>query len=357
MSAFEVVGVVLAVLPLVWEGLDAYPDSRVAKFLRANQERAEFGRQLLCAQSGLRSAMMNLFKEIEAELTPAQKLAITSLDVKGSKFFEIWKEIVAAHPKMTFDCTLLGQIRVVVDDLSDVLTQVVKHAAMPRYAETDVLRRVIENHSRDEKFSLTKDFYHRFMFAKSDRRRTKLISRMELNIKTLTHLVKEMEVMKTISVPENPMEADECHAVYCDTVRGYCNNLYHASSLIWKCECHKSPSAMLRLERRTRPEPETVAFIRFSLFLTFEYTTSELWAFQATEVCVDGRCVSSNLLIQLTFLPGVTKMTKRIKRSHSPAAEVKNQTSTMAALNEFRVSVRHSLFVHKKLEGTASPLF
>lgn len=141
---------------------------------------------------------------------------------------------------------------------------------------------------------LTEGLFRRFMFMRHSRKRGRLIQRLKQNIDLLIQLNKEEKLMKPISPQPNELEELKLHSRFLKNVHNYCENLYHALSGIWQCNCHQNPSAMLRLENHKHREvPELV---RFSLFLTFErcslINNQDVWGFQETEVCIDQRCVS-----------------------------------------------------------------
>lgn len=285
MSALAIAGLVISVLPLILEGLNAYPDSSVVKLIRAKQEREEFARQLMSVQTGLRYAMERLFIQMGAKLTYDEWQALRTLDVKGSKFFDIWNEILTANPSIVKTNTF-AEIEFVLNDMVDKLKNVVANTAIPYDSRSEFLMCIVEKHRTDKSFSTTKGFFKRFMFVAKDHRRRKLLIQMEKYIETLNRLIKEQQLMKKIGPPKNIIEAQESHGPFLDEVRGYCDNLYHALSNIWKCDCHKSPSAMLRLEKRKEPK-ETDA-LSFSLLLTFDhYCAQDLRAVKETEICVD----------------------------------------------------------------------
>ena len=293
MTGFEIAGIVLAVIPLVLEGLDAYPDSLLVKFTRAKLERREFARQLHYIQSGLRSAMLRVFARIKAHLTIDQLRDLSHSNVKGSKFFDVWNNVRLQNPveiTSKFEHTI-EDIKFVLDDMVFVLNQVLKDTGISPDSGPEVLREVIQNHKSDQTFSITKNFSKRFMFSRSDHRRRELIERMKENIQLLNQLSDIQDLMTKLS-SEKTIVSEQSHCPFLDRVRAYSTNLYHALIDIWRCECHKSPSALLRLEERKTPESKEDQDLRFSLILTFEYSSDgqqEVWAFRETEICVDQR--------------------------------------------------------------------
>src|SRR5579862_360278 len=97
MSGFEVVGVVLAVLPLILSGLEAYSDSSLDRILRAKQLRQEFARDLRSIFTALRFAMNRLFYRADAQLTPVQWETLDTMKTTGSHFCDIWKDMIAKN--------------------------------------------------------------------------------------------------------------------------------------------------------------------------------------------------------------------------------------------------------------------
>lgn len=296
MTGFEVAGLVLAVVPLILEGLKAYPKTSVYQtvesFRRARKERREFASQLLLMHTELRFAMIEVFKRINISLTTDQRRELTATDNVGAKFFDVWNKVFENNSEAiekAFEHTI-EHIRIVLDDIVEVLTEIVKHTEIPYDAGSETLRDIIKNHKEDATFSIRKNLSKRFMFAKADQRRHELADQLREDIKLLKKLNKGQEEITKFIAAGNLIESKKSHAPFLDRVRSYSNNLYKAISNNWQCGCHKSPSVMLRLERRETSE--TKENIRFSLFLTFEHNTTghdELWAFQEAEVSVDQK--------------------------------------------------------------------
>ena len=293
MSAWEIVGIVLAVLPLVIEGLDAFPESSIIKVLTAKRKRKEFIRELTNVQSGLRYAIEKLLIATDAELQPEQWAALgQSRTIKGAQFFDLWNDVLRANPWL-LETNTGGDIKFVVDDMQSILSQVVEHTAVPRDAGTDVLIGLLRNHKSDPSFPMTTGLYKRFMFARSDRKRRILLDRMKNNIQWLRDLNDEHELMKpTFRGPTRSTLSTSAaeHCSFLHKIRDQCNYLYDALSEVWKCDCHKSPSAMLRLEKREAKGDDT---IRFSLFLTFESDIDgrgiRKWEYREAEISIDPR--------------------------------------------------------------------
>ena len=114
------------------------------------------------------------------------------------------------------------------------------------------------------------------MFARKDRKRSDLITRMKENIEELHQLSNVQETVMKIPRPKNKGDRH----LFLEEIRGYHDNLYRAIKDSWRCECHKNLSAMLRLENFKTHELKEV---QFSLYLTCEYASTdsqELWTFQ-----------------------------------------------------------------------------
>jgi len=294
MTAFEIAGLVLAVVPLILEGFEAYPDSRPLQYLRifagAKLERREFARQLMLMNSELRFAMLDNFTRINVLLTSSQRQVLGASESMGADFFTVWNEVWKSNSedmKTAFSHTI-EHIKDVLDNMMELLNEMVKHTEISRGAGRATLKEIIENHDKDRTFSIT-NFSKRFKFASSDSKRRKLIKRMGDDIELLKRLNEGQDKMTKFIAAGKLIESQECHGPFLDRVRGYCDNLYRALSNIWRCDCHKSPSAMLRLEKRKTPETQEVNDLRFFLILTFEHCAvghEKLLAYQETEICV-----------------------------------------------------------------------
>ena len=294
MSAIDIAGLVLAVVPLILEGFEAYPDSRPMQYLRtfsaAKLERREFARQLMLMNSELRFAMLDIFTRINVLLTPAQRNVLGASDSMGAEFFTVWGEVWKSNSEEIQGAFLhtIEHIKYVLDNMMELLNEMVKHTEISRHAGRETLMKIIENHDKDRTFSI-RNFSKRFKFANSDSKRRKLIKRMGDDIDVLKRLNEGQEKMTKFIAAGKLVESQQSHGPFLDRVRGYCDNLYGALANIWQCECHKSPSAMLRLEKRDTPETKEANDLRFSLLLTFEHSAvghQKLLAYQETEICV-----------------------------------------------------------------------
>jgi hypothetical protein len=288
MSGFEIAGVVLAVLPLVIDGLDACQDLAVFRLLSARSQRRKFVAQLMFVQTILRNRFERLLHTLEVELEPGHWDALKSSSVKGSQFFDVWNQVLQAYPELK-DTTIGSEIMFVVEDLQTLLYDVIEHTAIPHDANAEVLIAIIQNHKHDPSFSMTTGLFKRFMFTWRDHGRRELIERMERNLLWIRELCEEHELMKSL-IPTSLAKRDvTSNGAFLRTLREHFCCLHSALSGIWKCNCHSSPSAMLKLERRDAKQDCEVCF---SLFLTFEQRTSEgvgEWEFRETKISVDPR--------------------------------------------------------------------
>src|SRR5277367_47881 len=132
-SFFDVAGLVLAVLPLVCQGLDAYPDSFLVKFIRAKTELRTFARDLQIMQSSLRTAMIKIFIKIKVELTAEQIRVLKSYNIKGSEFFDVWREVLAANPDVIAAHyeNSLPDLKQVLDEILLVLLKLTRGTPIP----------------------------------------------------------------------------------------------------------------------------------------------------------------------------------------------------------------------------------
>jgi polyhydroxyalkanoate synthesis regulator phasin len=218
-------------------------------------------------------------------LTPDQRRVLSSVDSIGADFFKVWNEVWTANSgdvQIAFAQTI-HHIRDVLNNMEELLNEMVKHTDISKNAGRETLLEIIKIHEKDKTFTISR-FSKRFMFAKSDSKRRKLIKRMGEDIELLKELNEGQEKMNKFIAKGKEIEFQGSHGRFLDRVRGYCDNLYHALSNR-RCECHESSSAMLRLEKRETPETKEGNELRFSVILIFEHTTAR--ALQETEIRVE----------------------------------------------------------------------
>lgn len=291
MSGFEVAGILLAVLPLIIEGVKLYPKMHKATnaFRRAKQERREFAGQLLLMHTELRCAMINIFKQINISLTVEQRLELTRVDNVGAQFFSLWESVYKSNTdaiEREFEHTI-GQIRDLLEDMTEILKEMVRHTDIEYDTGREALMAILKSHAEDKTFSMTKHLAARFRFAKSDSSRRELLERMDHNIKLLEKLNKRQAQIKDFIAAGNLIEQNS-HAPYLDKVRIYSNNLYRALSNIWQCSSHNSHRAMLLLETRKTPNTKSRG-VRFSVVLSYEQSlaaSGDRWSSHETEICI-----------------------------------------------------------------------
>ena len=340
MTGFEVAGLILAVIPLILEGIKTYPKTAIyksaASFVRATQERRKFASNLLLLHSELRFVMIQIMKPLNPSLTPEQREILTGTDTVGARFFEVWKQVSEARREAVQKAyrPTIEHIKPMLHDMVKMLSEMLKHSEISYDAGREVLKAVIKNHS-DGTLSITKNLAKRFKFAKSDPRRSVLIDQMRENIKLLKTLVKGQEQLTNFVADGDSIESQLSQGPFLDTVRGYSRNLYDALSTMWRCSCHKSPSAMLRLERRETPEVKASELL-FSLVLTFEHSSEDqaTWAFRETQVYVSHKSIIP------CFKSNFPERRKRLGLSMT-----KTTTSISNALNTKLISVNHSRLV------------
>ena len=300
MSGFEVAGIVLAVLPLILEGLKAYPKlSKATKTFRlANRERRAFAGQLLLMHTELRCAMINVFKQINVSLTIQQRQELTGVDNVGAQFFNLWESIRKANPEVIereFEHTI-DHIKGLLEDMADILKEMVTHTEIDYDTGREALRAILMSHGEDKTFSMTTHLAARLKFAKSDPKRRELLERMGDNIKLLERLNQGQAQIKQFVAAGNLIEAQKSHAPFLDNVRICSNNLYRAVSSIWQCGSHNSHRAMLMLERRDTPNTRN---IHFSLVLTYEKPLNDgqdKWFSHETEIFIKQKYVDLPLV-------------------------------------------------------------
>jgi len=294
MSGFEIAGIVLAVIPLVLDAVKDYPKTSVGKktrtFLQAAQKRREFASELLSVGTALRGVMIDIFMRVNVSLTQAQREALTGPNVAPATFFEVWNEVFDSNPdEIRKDlCSTIEDIRPVLQNTEEILLDVVAHTEIPQDEGREQLRKIMEE-NKDDTFAIRKHLSNRFNFAKSSLNRDKLVGRMKENIDELKELVKTQKKIDDFRAVGRVSEWEKSHTPFLERVRGYSDDLYCAISGIWQCMCHKSPAAMLRLEKRETPADPKAADLRFSLILTFEHSLPEapdIWTFRETEVSV-----------------------------------------------------------------------
>jgi hypothetical protein len=284
MSAWDVAGIVLAALPLMIEGFDAYSEAPVIKLFTANDDRREFIRALRDVQAPLRFQMETLLINTRARLTPEQWQAIRSTDVNGAKFLEIWAEIMKDHPAIPETITS-HELRYVVEDTNEILTDIVRSTGVSRDADLNTYLETIRN--QGPRLSMTKTPYQSFKFVRSSRRRKKLLDRLKANVDSLRTLNLEQQRMEPLDrANRTDLDRIQEQCTFLQLVHDQCSHLHHALANVWKCDCHTAPAAFLRLQKR-----EPCESLEFALFLTFEKCSSSgaMWEFRETEVVITPR--------------------------------------------------------------------
>src|SRR5438105_2441057 len=103
MSGFEIAGIVLAVLPLIVEGLKAYSKTTVSKmamaFMTAKKARREFATDLISLNVQLRFVVLDVLKPITHLLTVEQVQVLDAVDSTGAQFFRVWMQVWETSPE------------------------------------------------------------------------------------------------------------------------------------------------------------------------------------------------------------------------------------------------------------------
>lgn len=293
MSFYEIAGLVLAVIPLVLEGLDAYPNSKVIQYVKnikeANQRRREFATTLRQMNSGFQFAMLRNFTEIPELLSDRQVEVLYSDKSMGADFLAVWNEVKQEHPAeidKTFAHTI-HEITDVLNDMVELLNDMIKDTGISSKDGRETLRAIISGHEKDKAFPIL-NFSKRLNFAKRNSKRSRLIQRMERNTEILKELNKGQKDMNKFIAIVKGHKSEKSQRRFLDKVRECCDNIYHALSKSWRCQCHNTRSALLGLEKRETPETKEVDNIRFSLVLTFEHRHLGR-AFKETEISIDQK--------------------------------------------------------------------
>lgn len=333
MSGFEVAGLILAIIPLYDQAVKTAETAKKAR--KANHERRKFAKHLLMVDAALRSAALKLFESLDAELTPDQWNALQKRDVEGSKLLEIWREISKVCPTARDD-NLWVAIEVTLDEIAEALVKVVKYTKMSKNVGTDsreMLRKIsgdtaegltiqhrtnpnptdvlaasehngskgvkkssdsigIQSEAWEDSANFLRDVirrretdpdpfsnvgvFGRFMFATSHRSRTEQLDNLSTLCQTLRTLT--VDVIDEKSNPTVRSKANHAnqkrYARDLNRVRIHCHKLYGSLFKNWKCKCHASPRALLRLESRT--SNIDILDLRFSIILEFEDSLGNL---------------------------------------------------------------------------------
>ncbi len=256
---------------------------------RRFQIEVKFAATLLHLHTELLILTIDVLEPINQFLTVEQRQVLNAENGVGPEFLDIWKQVSESNPEAieTAFRHTLPHIKPVLHDMVVMLSAMVKHTGISYDAGTDMLRMIIADH-KDGTFSMRKHLAKRFKFASSDPVRNDLINQMRENIKLLKSLVKGEKKITDFFAAGELIESQQSQGPFLDTVRNHSSDLYNALSTMWRCMCHRSPSAMLRLERRETSEFR-VNELQFSLILTYEHAPSDeqpTWAFREAKICV-----------------------------------------------------------------------
>lgn len=311
MTGFEIAGVVLAVLPLIVEGLKAYSNTTVSRMVKAlmvaKAERREFVIDLISLNTELRFVVLDVLKPITDLLTVEQVQVLDDVDSTGAKFFRVWMQVWETSPEAVENAFRHTQehIKDVLKNMVEMLSEMLGHTGISYDEKTEVLKGIIQNHN-DGSLSVKNDLSRRIKFAWSDSKRRGLIRQMRKNIELLKSLVQGQEKSREFFSQRDSIESQQSQGPFLESVRSYSIKLHRALSTMWDCTCHESRSAMLRLERRETAEMKANE-LRFSLLLTFKDSSeSQTWGFRQTKVCVIHKYALRNCP-RTNFYPGRRK--------------------------------------------------
>jgi hypothetical protein len=292
MSGFEIAGILLAVIPILYDALKDAPETSVGKksgsFMKATKERRKFVQELFFLDTALRNAILDIFDSTNVPLTNDQLNILKNKTTMGFKFLQIWNDILKTIPDD--GNTVLNEISPILESTEGILIAMVVHTQISYDEGREKLRSIMEA-KKDDTLSVRRHFTDRFNFAKSSAERTTLLKDMKQNIKLLKLTVENQKKMANLTEKINTSRSRQPNARFLEQIRCYSHNLHDALSKTWNCTCHKSPSAMLRLEKRESLASGQPDDVRFALILTFEHSPEDdqdvdMWTFRETDICV-----------------------------------------------------------------------
>jgi hypothetical protein len=295
MSGFEIAGVVLAVVPLVLDACKSYPRTNVGKktheFVHAERKRREFAGELLILDSTFRYVMFDIFMRINICLTASQREILQKPTTVGAQFFQIWSDVMATNAEDVREALYhtINVMRPILLETESILYEMYADTGIPHDTTREELIGILKGGEGDGTLSITKHLIERFNFAKSSTKRLRLIQQMKENVRKLKTLSKTQNKIAEFVEMSALIDTHTSPGPFLEKVRSHSDRLYHALSDMWQCLCHKSPSAMLRLERREECTDTGSSSLLFSLVLTFEQSmrdAQKIWEFRETEVCV-----------------------------------------------------------------------
>lgn len=293
MSGFEIAGIVLAVIPIVYDAIKDAPETGIGKqgrsFMKANKRRREFALKLFLLDTEFRNSMLDIFKWLNLPLTDVQWGHLASKRTMGSQLLQIWNDMLKTLPEdmNTAFKNALEELRDVLKSIEEILVAIVVHTHIS-YDEGRQKLRTIAKDKNDR--TLSSHIRDRFDFAKSSADRDALLKEMTQNIELLKLTLDAHKKTADLVETRYATKHRKLPCPFLEQVRRYSDNLYDALSGSWNCMCHKSLSAMLRLEKRESLDDRKPKDVHFSLILTFEHASGEpavdSWTFRETGVCV-----------------------------------------------------------------------
>jgi polyhydroxyalkanoate synthesis regulator phasin len=298
MSGFEIAGIVLAVVPLIWDAIKDTPETSVGKvsraFFKAPSERQEFADELLFAHTAIRNEMLEIFMRINVLLTDSQRKSLTDPKNVGANFIQVWNDVYDANGtnvKTLLDTTI-EDICPVLEKMAQILIEMVKDTKISSDEGREKLRNILKM-DKDGTLSITKHLRDRFKFARSSPRRRRLLNMLKQNIELLKSITRTQAKSAELLAEGNLFECQRQSGPFLEKVRRYSDNLHDALLHTWNCDCHTSRVAMLKLEKREAPVYRETSKLLFSLILSSNHSQNEdcAWTFRETEVSVDFRYV------------------------------------------------------------------
>ena len=150
MSGFEIAGLALAIIPIVYGALKDVYETHVGKitgvFMNAKRERRKFAGQLLSLDTALRSAMLDIFNSVGFSLTEAQWSVIENDGTVGTEFVHVWNEIIVANSGRirTILRDVLDEVDEVLNRTAQILIEIVVHTKIVHPEKRGLLRSILQ---------------------------------------------------------------------------------------------------------------------------------------------------------------------------------------------------------------------
>jgi hypothetical protein len=291
-TSVDIASIVLSVLPLIVNEVGDVQRVVPSEERRSRKEgkmRRKVARDLQYINTALRTAMYDIFDLIDLSLTKSQWSVLKNEGTKGAEYLLIWEQVVKAKPNQGLN-DALKEIREVLEQIEDILMGMVAPAESSVHeGRVELLRILMEDEAGT--LSIRDHFNNVLNFTNASPEQAALLEEMKETIELLTHII-ETQKKKAKFIERDLWRSRNVSCLSLEDIRSHSDNLHVALSKTWKCrKCHKSPSAMLRLEKRKSPEDWNEDNGRFSLVLLFEHPQDgqgcDTWNFHEAEVCVN----------------------------------------------------------------------